>query len=81
MNNCLLVGMIVASLLLLLCPLGLEAGAAERRLIRMLLEQPQQYDPMVHPVSEAEYVPLRYNPLERPVTNEKESVPLKFGIA
>ena len=68
-------------LLCLLPPPACWAGAAERRLISRLLEEEQPYSPALHEVPEAEYVPLKYNPLERPVSDEKDSVPLKFGIA
>lgn len=71
----------VALLLLLLAP-GLDAGAAENKLISLLLEQDQEWSPLLHPdISPNLYIPLAYNPLERPVITSSDSVPLKFGIA
>jgi len=67
--------------LFLLLPCGIIAGAAERRLISLLLEEGQEYNPMVHAVPEEDYVALPYNSMERPVINGEDSVPLKFTVS
>ena len=90
-------GLVFGVMLLLLPPPGLQAGAAERRLISLLLEEGQEWNPSVHAVPEVhlhlhlhlhlhaisqhQYKNLIYNKMERPVIRGSESVPLEFNIA
>jgi hypothetical protein len=71
----------MAALLLLLAP-GLRAGQAEHNLIQMLLEAEHRFDPLPHAVSagEGDNFTFKYNPLERPVLDTRDPVPLIFGI-